>query len=149
MLNHFNPNNCQAFCGNLNRQMTPNQPSPGNVPVSPSITALPPLPTGYPTGPMYTQMPSPASMTTPQVPTPPTMEPEPETIQNINYTQGYLKRHIGARVKVEFLIGTNMLLDREGTLVDVGTSYIIIREVDTDDLLLADLYSIKFVRFYY
>jgi hypothetical protein len=88
-------------------------------------------------------------MTTPQVPTPPTMEPEPETIQNINYTQGYLKRHIGARVKVEFLIGTNMLLDREGTLVDVGTSYIIIREVDTDDLLLADLYSIKFVRFYY
>jgi len=42
-----------------------------------------------------------------------------------------------------------MLVDREGTLVDVGTSYIIIREVDTDDLLLADLYSIKFVRFYY
>ncbi len=65
------------------------------------------------------------------------------------YTQGYLKSQIGARVKVEFLIGTNMLVDREGTLVDVGISYIIIREVDTDDLLLCDIYSIKFVRFYY
>lgn len=65
------------------------------------------------------------------------------------YTQGYLKSQIGARIKVEFLIGTNMLLDREGTLVDVGISYIIIREVETDDLLLCDIYSIKFVRFYY
>lgn len=68
---------------------------------------------------------------------------------DIQYTQGYLSTQIGARVKVEFLIGTNMLIDREGTLIDVGISYIIIREVDTDDLLLCDIYSIKFVRFYY
>ena len=64
------------------------------------------------------------------------------------YTQGYLKTKIGSRIKVEFLIGTNMLIDREGTLTDVGISYIIIREVETDDLLLCDIYSIKFVRFY-
>lgn len=70
-------------------------------------------------------------------------------VLDIEYTQGYLKTQIGQRVKVEFLIGTNMLVDREGTLVDVGISYIIIREVDTDDLLLCDIYSIKFVRFYY
>lgn len=70
-------------------------------------------------------------------------------VLDIQYTQGYLKSQIGARIKVEFLIGTNMLVDREGTLVDVGISYIIIREVETDDLLLCDIYSIKFVRFYY
>ena len=70
-------------------------------------------------------------------------------IFDTEYTQGYLRTQIGARVKVEFLIGTNMLIDREGTLVDVGISYIIIREVETDDLLLCDIYSIKFVRFYY
>jgi hypothetical protein len=70
-------------------------------------------------------------------------------VLDIMYTQGYLKSQIGARVKVEFLIGTNMLIDREGTLVDVGISYIIINEVETDDLLLCDIYSIKFVRFYY
>ena len=77
------------------------------------------------------------------------LETSLETVESIAYTQGYLKQHIGERVKVEFLIGTNMLVDREGTLIDVGASYIVIREVDTDDLLMADLYSIKFVRFYY
>jgi hypothetical protein len=65
------------------------------------------------------------------------------------YTQGYLRTKIGSRVKIEFLIGTNMLVDREGTLTDVGISYIIINEVETDDLLLCDIYSIKFVRFYF
>jgi len=149
MANYFNPCNCQGFYNNPDRQTTPGQFSPGNVNGSPSVTALPPLPTGYPTGPMYSPMLQPAAVTPQTVPSAPSMEPEPETLQNIAYTQGYLKQHIGARVKVEFLIGTNMLVDREGTLVDVGTSYIIIREVDTDDLLLADLYSIKFVRFYY
>lgn len=70
-------------------------------------------------------------------------------VLDIEYTQGYLKTQIGKRVKVEFLIGTNMLIDREGTLVDVGISYIIINEIETDDLLLCDIYSIKFVRFYF
>jgi hypothetical protein len=70
-------------------------------------------------------------------------------IFDVEYTQGYLKTQIGKRIKVEFLIGTNMLVDREGTLVDVGISYIIIREVETDDLLLCDIYSIKFVHFYF
>ena len=70
-------------------------------------------------------------------------------VLDIEYTQGYLKSQIGARIKIEFLIGTNMLIDREGTLVDVGISYLIIREIETDDLLLCDIYSIKFVRFYY
>ena len=69
-------------------------------------------------------------------------------IFDTQYTQGYLRTQIGSRVKIEFLIGTNMLIDREGTLVDVGISYIIINEVETDDLLLCDIYSIKFVRFY-
>jgi hypothetical protein len=67
---------------------------------------------------------------------------------DINYTQAYLKTRIGSKVKIEFLIGTSMLVDREGTLLDVGVSYVIIREVETDDDLLCDIYSIKFVRFY-
>lgn len=70
-------------------------------------------------------------------------------VLDVEYTQGYLRSQIGKRIKAEFLIGTNMLIDREGTLVDVGISYIIIREAETDDLLLCDIYSIKFVRFYF
>ncbi|HOM03059.1 MAG TPA: hypothetical protein PLH43_09555 [Acetivibrio sp.] len=145
MSNYFSPNNCHAFYSNLKRQMTPNQFSPAGMPASTPLTAMPPMPTGYPTGPAYSQ-PTPVTMAPQQTPI---SEQEPETIQNVAYTQGYLKQHIGARVKIEFLLGTNMLVDREGTLIDVGTSYVVIREVDTDDLLLADLYSIKFVRFYY
>lgn len=73
----------------------------------------------------------------------------PETpIMDTQYTQGWLTTQIGQRVKIEFLIGTNMLVDREGTLLEVGISYVIINEVETDDLLLCDIYSIKFVRIY-
>lgn len=77
------------------------------------------------------------------------LQPSSPVETDINYTQGYLRTKIGQKVKIEFLIGTNMLIDREGTLMDVGISYVIIREVETDDDLLCDIYSIKFVRFYY
>lgn len=66
-----------------------------------------------------------------------------------DFTQGFLRTQIGRHVKVEFLIGTNMLIDRDGDLVRVGTDYIIIQETETDDYLLCDMYSIKFIRFYY
>lgn len=66
-----------------------------------------------------------------------------------DFTQGFLQTQIGRYVKVEFLLGTNMFVDREGTLIKVGTDYIIIQEPETDDYLLCDIYSIKFIRFYY
>lgn len=65
------------------------------------------------------------------------------------YIQGYLTTIIGRYVKVEFILGTNMLIDREGTLVSVGIDHIVLREPETDDLVVADLYSIKFVKVYY
>lgn len=70
-------------------------------------------------------------------------------LSDTNFTQGFLQTQIGRHVKVEFLLGTNMLVDREGDLVKVGTDYIIIQETDTDDYLLCDIYSIKFIKFYY
>lgn len=70
-------------------------------------------------------------------------------LADTNFTQGFVQTQIGRHVKVDFLLGTNMLVDREGVLVKVGTDYIIIQETDTDDYLLCDIYSIKFIRFYY
>lgn len=64
------------------------------------------------------------------------------------YTQGYLKSIIGKRVKVMFLLGTNIIQDRDGTLTDVGISYIVLRETDTNNLVLCDIYAIKFVTIY-
>lgn len=68
--------------------------------------------------------------------------------QDINYTQGFLKTQIGKRVRIEFLIGTSILNDRIGTLLQVGISYVVIQPIDTDDQLMCDIYSIKFVTIY-
>ena len=70
------------------------------------------------------------------------------TSLGIEYTQGYLKTQIGKRVRVTFLIGTNLIQDRTGTLLQVGISYIILRETDTNSKVLCDIYSIKFVNIY-
>lgn len=74
--------------------------------------------------------------------------PESPTELGKEYTQGYLKTIIGKRVKIFFLIGTNIVQDREGILKEVGISYIVIQELDTNYSILCDIYSIKFVTIY-
>lgn len=68
-------------------------------------------------------------------------------VQDIEYTQGYLRTQIGKKMLVSFLIGTNTFQDRTGTLEKVGISYIILKDYSGNDLL-ADIYSIKFVTIY-
>ena len=48
-------------------------------------------------------------------------------------------------MRVEFLIGTNNLTDRTGILEDVGVSYILLRSIESGNLLYCDIFSIKFV----
>ena len=61
------------------------------------------------------------------------------------YTPTFLREHIGKLMKVEFLIGTNNLTDRIGILEDLGTSYILLRSLESDTLVYCDIYSIKFI----
>lgn len=68
--------------------------------------------------------------------------------QDIEFTQGYLRTQIGKRVKIFFLIGTTIVQDREGILSDVGISYVILKEIETNYKILCDIYSIKFVTIY-
>lgn len=75
-------------------------------------------------------------------------EPGPPVTTDIGYTQAYLKTQIGKKVRIEFLIGTNIVTDRTGILMDVGISYLIIEPEGTDDRMLCDIYSIKFVTFF-
>jgi hypothetical protein len=79
----------------------------------------------------------------------PSGEQSPLTTMNPLFTPGFLRTQIGRTVRVEFLIGTNSLTDRVGTLVGVGTSYILLREIQSPNVILCDIYSIKFVTFYY
>ena len=74
------------------------------------------------------------------------MAPVPPVVNNPLYTQGWLTTQIGKYVKIDFLLGTNILQDREGVITEVGISYIVIKETGTNDLIMCDIYSIKFVR---
>ncbi len=74
------------------------------------------------------------------------IQPMPPIVNNPLYNQGWLSTQIGMYVKVEFLIGTGMWIDREGILKEVGISFIIIEETGSRDTIMCDIYSIKFVR---
>jgi hypothetical protein len=76
-------------------------------------------------------------------------QPAPVTTQSMQYINGFLRTMVGRKVTVDFLIGTTSLIDKTGTLLGVGANYILINEIETDDLLVCDFYSIKFVRVYY
>lgn len=69
----------------------------------------------------------------------------PEIMTNSIYTPAFLREQIGKLMRVEFLIGTNNLVDRIGILEDVGASYILLRSLESDSLVYCDIYSIKFV----
>lgn len=135
------------------QQMTPMpMTTPSGVPIS--MPAGMPAPATAPSMPMsatLSQLPIGTAQVSSALPpiTAPLGQQAPQTVENIMYTPAYLRTQIGRYVKIEFLIGTNMLVDREGTLVAVGASYVILQEAETDDLLLCDIYSIKFVKIYY
>lgn len=69
----------------------------------------------------------------------------PEILTNSIYTPAFLREQIGKLMRVEFLIGTNNLTDRIGILEDVGASYILLRSIESNNLVYCDIYSIKFV----
>ena len=80
---------------------------------------------------------------------PPPSSNTPSTVESPYYTAGFLRNFIGCNMRVEFLIGTSgALVDRIGVLMEVGASYIVLQPFQTDDLLMCDLYSIKFVTIY-
>ncbi len=69
----------------------------------------------------------------------------PEILTNPIYTPAFLREQIGKLMRIEFLIGTNNLVDRIGILQDVGASYILLRSFENDSLVYCDIYSIKFI----
>ena len=69
----------------------------------------------------------------------------PEILTNNIYTPAFLRENIGKLMRVEFLIGTNNLVDRTGILLDVGASYILLRALESDVITYCDIYSIKFI----
>ena len=82
------------------------------------------------------------------MPLTPTTQPPAVTLDSLQYFNGFLRTQIGKKVKVQFLIGTNIIQDRTGTLTGVGANYILMIETETNSLLMCDFYTIKFVNIY-
>lgn len=118
-------------------------PSDPHVPPAPRMPSAPGMPSErrMPTGVGMPLMPPTTAA--------PVMDETPSTVQSPYYTAGFLRNFLGRNMRVEFLIGTSgALVDRMGVLVEVGASYIVLRPLLTDNLLMCDLYSIKFVTIY-
>lgn len=61
--------------------------------------------------------------------------------------QQVLKNNEGQYCVIDFLIGTENLVQREGILYDVGVSFVVLFEPRSGNYIVCDLYSIKFVTF--
>lgn len=75
--------------------------------------------------------------------------PYPVTAESLQYLNGFLRTQIGRRVSIDFLVGSNSIITKSGFLLGVASNYILINELDTNDLTTCDFYNIKFIRFYY
>ena len=64
---------------------------------------------------------------------------------NLQYLNGFLRSQIGKYVRVQQLIGSNILEDRYGYLIGVGINYILLQELNSDNILALDFYNIKYV----
>jgi len=58
-------------------------------------------------------------------------KPFPVTAESIQYLNGFIRTQIGRRVQVDFLIGNNEIITKDGFLLGVGANYILLNEIGT------------------
>jgi len=70
----------------------------------------------------------------------------PEKPEN---TAEFFKKHIGRIISIQSVLGRNgPVVRKTGRIVDVDDGFIALRRTETDDIILCDLYSIRFARIY-
>jgi hypothetical protein len=78
--------------------------------------------------------------------------PEQQTFDNEEMRgsmQQMLADNIGEYVVAEFLIGTERIMRKQGILYSVGVSYVTLYDDMVNNFIVCDIFSIKFVYFYY
>ena len=86
-----------------------------------------------------------SSISMPEAMYPPAAEQngvDPESIQEI------IALSVGRYVVVEFLIGTQNIVRREGVLTAVGTSWLVLYDESNGTSVVCDMYSVKFVIYF-
>lgn len=66
----------------------------------------------------------------------------------IGSMQYILAKNIGQYVVVEFLIGTQEIVRKQGMLYHVGRSYVTLYDDTVNNFIVCDIFSVKFVYFY-
>ncbi len=62
--------------------------------------------------------------------------------------QAILSQNIGSYVVVEFLIGTQEIVRKQGMLYFVGRSFVTLYDEAVNNFIVCDIFSVKFVYFY-
>lgn len=62
--------------------------------------------------------------------------------------QAILSQNIGAYVVVEFLIGTQEIIRKQGMLYFVGRNFVTLYDEAVNNFIVCDIFSVKFVYFY-
>ena len=71
------------------------------------------------------------------------------TVEMKGSMQAILSNNIGEYVLIEFIIGTESLVRKQGLLYSVGTSYVTLFDDVNNNYIVCDIFSIKFVYFFY
>ncbi|MGN0504016.1 MAG: hypothetical protein ACI4HJ_03095 [Ruminococcus sp.] len=76
-------------------------------------------------------------------------KPYPITAESIQFLNGFIRTQIGRRAQIQFLVGSSDIVEKDGFILGVGSNYILINEIGTNDITACDFYNIKFIRFLY
>lgn len=68
---------------------------------------------------------------------------------SIQYLNGFFRTQIGRYVRVEQLVGSNIVEDYDGFLIGVGINYIILQDYANPNIRVLDIYGIKNMYVYY
>ena len=63
--------------------------------------------------------------------------------------QRILAENVGEYVVIEFLIGTDRIMRKQGLLYFVGTSFVTLYDDMVNNFIVCDIFSVKFVYFYF
>lgn len=70
-------------------------------------------------------------------------------VSDVQAFTGFLSTQIGRYMRVEQLIGSNIMEERFGFLVGIGTNFIILQEITTGNIMVIDLFTIRMTYIYY
>ncbi len=68
---------------------------------------------------------------------------------SLQYLNGIFRTQIGRYVRVQQLVGSNIIDDYDGFLIGVGINYIILQEYSNGNIRILDIYGIKSMYVYY